>query len=216
MAKEAVGGFIGEPASNSSSSSGSNPFEEFKKASPKEKMLILGGIGIVILVVLYIYSKSQSSSSNTAATDTGGSAGGIQTVPGPNGSQIPIIPTGLCANYDPQGNLINYAPCGGTTTGTRGPAGPAGPAGPTGKPGTVGKPSLPVSPVLVPKPIVRQATTTASVAARRSPTAPARVAIGVTGHPLINIPQNAPPPSQPVPAQPVTSAKTVKPLHGPF
>ena len=99
-------------------------FDEFKKASPTEKVFIVGGIAAVVAIALYVHNQSTQQQPATGAgtgTGLGGqgtSGGGVQTVPGPNSSNIPILPSGLCAQFDPQGNLINYAPCSTTPTPT--------------------------------------------------------------------------------------------------
>jgi hypothetical protein len=96
----------------------SDTFDEFKKASPQEKIFIVGGGLAAIAIALYIHSQNTSAATNpnqaaTGASLTGGTSGGgggIQTVPGPNSSQVPILPSGLVPLYDGLGNLIGYQP----------------------------------------------------------------------------------------------------------
>ena len=83
--------------------------EEFKKAKTPEKVLIIGGSIAVLGIALYLRSKSSQSQ---GATGTGGPAAptsGWGTV-GPN--QTPIEPGGYCPDFDPNGNLIGFKPCG--------------------------------------------------------------------------------------------------------
>lgn len=92
--------------------------DEFKKASPQEKVFI--GVGVVAAVAVLLYVRSQNSSSSTPAQGatgasltggaSGGGGGGIQTVPGPNSSSVPILPPGLNPIFDSQGNLLGYQP----------------------------------------------------------------------------------------------------------
>ena len=91
-------------------------FHEFKTAKPPEKIfLIAGGIGVVaILLYLHNQSGGQAQSQTNQPAPTAG--GGIQTVPGPNNSQIPLLPTGQGGGpgytpiFDQLGNLIGYQP----------------------------------------------------------------------------------------------------------
>jgi len=87
---------------------------EFKKASKTEKVFIVGGALAVLAIALYIRQQSQagkSATGPTGATLTGGvGGGGIQTVPGPNQSTVPILPAGLTPLFDAMGNLIGYQP----------------------------------------------------------------------------------------------------------
>lgn len=126
--------------------------DEFKKASGQEKLFVIIGVGATIGIALYLHSKGGGPAgpqTGTIGGSAGGAAGGggVQTVPGPNGSQIPIIPGGLCPNFDAQGNLINYAPCG-TTTGAPAPSPTPAPK-PTGTPlPQKPPPMLPVRPII--------------------------------------------------------------------
>lgn len=151
-------------------------FDEWKKASPKEKLFIGGAIAAVLLIMLYMYNKSKGRSGGVPAggAGTGGGGGGIQTVPTSSGGQVPILPTGLCPVYNPiTGSLESYAPCGAKTGGTGSPNPPTSPPSgkplPPTKPGTTGKPALPLSPVVRPRPL-RQPTTVATVASGRGGT----------------------------------------------
>jgi hypothetical protein len=86
---------------------------EFKKASPQEKVFVVGGALAAIAIALYIRRQGQTSGGTTAsggAPSTGLQSGGIQTVPGPNASQVPILPPGLNPIFDNQGNLLGYQP----------------------------------------------------------------------------------------------------------
>ena len=99
--------------------------DEFKKASPQEKIFIVGGAIAAIAIALYIRNQSQAGTPTTAssgAPSTSLQSGGIQTVPGPNSSQVPILPSGLNPIFDNQGNLLGYQPI---TQGTIAP-GPSG------------------------------------------------------------------------------------------
>lgn len=93
---------------------GGGIFEEWKKASPKEKMLILGAIAAVLLLMVYIHNKSQGQANTVnrgAATTSGG------------------------------GTVVNTGPTGVTgAPGKPGPTGPTGAPGPTGKPAAPTKP----------------------------------------------------------------------------
>ena len=127
-------------------------FEEWKKASPKEKMLILGAIAAVLLIMLYIYNKSkgQANTINRGSATTGG------------GGTNAAAPTGVTGTQGPPGKQ-----------GPPGPTGPKGPPGPVGtpgkNPGSVGKPFLPVSPVVTPRNPVKQPTTVTSTYGSRQP-----------------------------------------------
>lgn len=89
---------------------------EFKKASPQEKVFIVGGVVAAVAILLYVRSQSQSGGASPASVGGSGSAasqgggGGIQTVPGPNSSSVPILPPGLNPIFDNQGNLLGYQP----------------------------------------------------------------------------------------------------------
>ena len=112
-------------------------YEELKKAKPPEKALIIGGALAIVGVALYLHSKSSSAQPFQAATpassgqQSGAQSGGWGTV-GPN--QTPILPGGYCPQYDPNGNLVDYAPCGTTPTPTPGPKPPGPPKPPPGPP----------------------------------------------------------------------------------
>lgn len=91
--------------------------DEFKKASPQEKIFIGGGVIAAIAILLYVRSQNASSSPAQGATGAsltggsgGGGGGGIQTVPGPNSSSVPILPPGLNPIFDSSGNLLGYQP----------------------------------------------------------------------------------------------------------
>ena len=92
--------------------------DEFKHASKTEKVFIVGGVAAAIAIMLYVRNQASGSQgspgvggSGSAASLQGSSAqGGIQTVPGPNSSQVPILPPGLNPIYDGLGNLIGYQP----------------------------------------------------------------------------------------------------------
>lgn len=91
---------------------------EFKKASPQEKIFIVGGGLAALAIALYIRSQSSASGAGspaqgaTGASLTGGgtSGGGIQTVPGAGTGQVPILPPGLQPIFDNAGNLLGYQP----------------------------------------------------------------------------------------------------------
>jgi hypothetical protein len=90
-------------------------FKEFKQAKTSEKIFIVGGGVAAIAIALYIHNQSQGASGSTStaqpSTASGGtSSGGIQTVPGPNSSTLPILPSGLQTVTDAQGNVIAYQP----------------------------------------------------------------------------------------------------------
>lgn len=140
--------------------------DEFKKASGQEKLFVIIGVGATIGIALYLHNKGGGPAgpqTGTIGGSAGGAAGGggIQTVPGPNGSQIPIIPGGLCPNFDAQGNLINYSPCGKTTGGV--PMPPTGAPIPQKPPAPA--PFLPVRPIIGNQPT----TVTKTMAGRNSP-----------------------------------------------
>lgn len=104
-------------------------YDEIKKASPTEKVFIIGGAAAVVAIALYIHNQSGGAAPVQGATgaslqggSSGGGGGGIQTVPGPNSSNVPILPPGLQPIFDNMGNLLGYQPTspaptgGGTTT----------------------------------------------------------------------------------------------------
>jgi hypothetical protein len=115
--------------------------DEFKKASPQEKVFIVGGAVAAIAILLYVRSQSGGGGSTTstpATSGTGGTStsGGIQTVPGPNSSSVPILPPGLNPIFDNNGNLLGYQPITqGTITTT-----------PTGVPTSTNNPANPLIP----------------------------------------------------------------------
>jgi hypothetical protein len=95
----------------------SDTYDEFKKASPAEKIFIVGGGAAVIAIALYIRSKggqptpAQGPTGATLQGAGGGiGGGGIQTVPGPNAGQYPILPPGLTPIFGPDGGLLGYQP----------------------------------------------------------------------------------------------------------
>ena len=82
-------------------------FEEFKKASPTEKVVIIGGSIAVLGIALYLHNKGALGGSQ-GATGTGGPStpqSGYPTIPQ---GQTPVLPYGTNPLYDPNGNLIGF------------------------------------------------------------------------------------------------------------
>lgn len=91
--------------------------DEFKKASNTEKVFIVGGVVAAVAIMLYVRNQAGGASSGgtpvssgTGLQSGGGGGGGIQTVPGPNSSNVPILPPGLNPIFDSSGNLLGYQP----------------------------------------------------------------------------------------------------------
>lgn len=92
---------------------------EFKKASPQEKIFIVGGGIAALAIALYIHNQNtqanqpaQAQTAGAASLQGGGTTaqGGIQTVPSAQSGNIPILPQGLQPIFDAAGNLIAYQP----------------------------------------------------------------------------------------------------------
>lgn len=87
--------------------------DEFKRAKPPEKVVIIGGSVAVLGIALYLHNRSQAQQPATGATPATASApqgsqqSGWATVP--QGS-TPILPNGYQPIYDPNGNLVGYGP----------------------------------------------------------------------------------------------------------
>jgi len=96
---------------------------EFKKAGPGEKALLIGGVIGVVALMLYLHNQSQQNQqsqpvdlSGQAAGGGGGmTANGITTVPNGSNGQVPFLPPGYSPLYDANGNLISYQPTPPTT-----------------------------------------------------------------------------------------------------
>ena len=143
-------------------------FDEWKKASPKEKMFILGAIAAILLIMLYIYNKSKGANTVNRGATTAGGGGGTSTTTAPAGAAGPPGKQG--------------------PPGPTGPKGPPGPVGTPGKnPGSVGKPARPVSPVVVPRNPVKQPTTVTGAYGGRQTTLPGKTRGNNPNQPVINL-----------------------------
>lgn len=113
--------------------------EEFKKLPPAGKIAVIGAFIAAAGIGFYEYRKNKSSGATLAAGTTAAgtdpnAGGGLQSpfpsIPGANGSSVPVLPSGLQAIFDGQGNLIGWQPAPTPTTPTPAPFQlPAGLAG---------------------------------------------------------------------------------------
>jgi|SRR5579863_1594679 len=115
--------------------------EEFKKL-PTGGKIAIGGIVVLVGYLGYrayeANAASNAASQQASAADTSGTNSGYASVPGPGGSSIPILPSGLTPMFDANGNLIGWQQTG---QGTQPPVNPPTPTptpGPGPQPGPKG------------------------------------------------------------------------------
>jgi hypothetical protein len=93
--------------------------EEFKKL-PTGGKIAIGGIVVLVGYLGYrayeANAASNAASQQASAADTSGTNSGYASVPGPGGSSIPILPSGLTPLFDANGNLIGWQQTGQGTT----------------------------------------------------------------------------------------------------
>lgn len=96
---------------------GFNPVEEFKKAKPPEKVVIVLGVVAVAGLALYLIMRSSRGGATSANDSASGSTG--QTAGFPSAGGVPVLPSGTSPIYDPNGNLVAFQnPVSGTSTST--------------------------------------------------------------------------------------------------
>jgi hypothetical protein len=108
-------------------------FQEFHKAKPGEKAVIIVGMLVVAAIAGYLYYKGQQNNANQvapgASTGGGSSSNGsiFPSVSEGNGS-LPVLPPGYSPITDSNGNIVGFQAPGTQSPTTTPPSQPATPA----------------------------------------------------------------------------------------